>query len=112
MISPLKRLLAAEEGATALTYGLIAALISVSAIAAFGSLGEANTALYNGTAQKVSSKVDGSGGPSSSSSSSSSTDSSSSSSSGSSASKSNNGKSKGPAEQALKNASGNAKFKR
>jgi pilus assembly protein Flp/PilA len=39
MLSIFRKLLGNEEGATAIEYGLIAALISVAAIAAFTSVG-------------------------------------------------------------------------
>jgi pilus assembly protein Flp/PilA len=40
MINTIKSFLSDESGATAIEYGLIAALVSVAAIAALGSLGE------------------------------------------------------------------------
>lgn len=51
----LKKFLVAEEGATAIEYGLIAALVSVAAIGALGALGDSLDDLF-GT---VSTAVDG-----------------------------------------------------
>ena len=42
-----------EEGATAIEYGLIAALIAVAAIVAMGSLGNQLTTTFNKTSQKM-----------------------------------------------------------
>lgn len=42
-----KQIIADETGATAIEYGLIAALIAVAAIAAMGSLGNSLTNTFN-----------------------------------------------------------------
>jgi len=42
-----------EEGATAIEYGLIAALIAVAAIVAMGSLGNTLTNTFNGVEEKM-----------------------------------------------------------
>lgn len=44
-----------ESGATAIEYGLIAALISVAAIAAFTAMGDSLNGLFTGVAGKLSS---------------------------------------------------------
>ncbi|QCI92498.1 Flp family type IVb pilin [Novosphingobium sp. EMRT-2] len=46
-------LLANEEGATAIEYGLIAALIAVAAITAMGSLGNSLTNTFNTVSGKM-----------------------------------------------------------
>ena len=46
MLSNLKNLLADESGATAIEYGLIAALVSVAAIAALTAMGESLNAMF------------------------------------------------------------------
>jgi pilus assembly protein Flp/PilA len=43
-----------KKGATAIEYGLIAALIAVAAIAAFAAVGDALTALFSGVASTLS----------------------------------------------------------
>lgn len=47
------RLMKAEEGATAIEYGLIAALISVAAIAAMTALGGSLSALFTTVSGKL-----------------------------------------------------------
>ena len=42
-----------EEGATAIEYGLIAALIAVAAITAMGSLGNNLTNTFNGVSNEI-----------------------------------------------------------
>lgn len=44
-----------DEGATAIEYGLIAALVSVAAIAAMIALGSALSAIFTGVADTISS---------------------------------------------------------
>ena len=46
MLSNLKNLLADGSGATAIEYGLIAALVSVAAIAALTAMGESLNAMF------------------------------------------------------------------
>ena len=48
------KLLRDEQGATAIEYGLIAALIAVAAMAAMGSLGEELSTTFNKVDQKLS----------------------------------------------------------
>jgi pilus assembly protein Flp/PilA len=45
--SPMKRLLSDDSGATAIEYGLIAALIAVAAIAAFQLVGTNLSSIFN-----------------------------------------------------------------
>ena len=47
------RLLRDESGATAIEYGLIAALIAVAAIAAFNAVGSSLTTTFNGVASDM-----------------------------------------------------------
>jgi pilus assembly protein Flp/PilA len=51
--SSLARLLSDEAGATAIEYGLIAALIAVAAIAAFQLVGTNLTSVFNGVASDL-----------------------------------------------------------
>lgn len=52
-----------ESGATAIEYGLIAALVSVAAIAALGSLGGSLGTMFNSVANELQAAVDsGAGG--------------------------------------------------
>jgi pilus assembly protein Flp/PilA len=48
----IKRILADEAGATAIEYGLIAALIAVAAITAMGTLGNSLTNTFNTVSSK------------------------------------------------------------
>ena len=47
MISTIKRFLADETGATAIEYGLIAALVSVSAVVALAEVGSSLSAMFD-----------------------------------------------------------------
>jgi pilus assembly protein Flp/PilA len=49
----IKKLFKNEEGATAIEYGLIAALIAVAAIVAMGSLGNNLTNTFNGVSSEL-----------------------------------------------------------
>jgi pilus assembly protein Flp/PilA len=49
----IKKLFKNEEGATAIEYGLIAALIAVAAIVAMGSLGNNLTNTFNGVSDEL-----------------------------------------------------------
>jgi pilus assembly protein Flp/PilA len=51
--SPLSRLVCDENGATAIEYGLIAALIAVAAIAAFQLVGTNLTSTFNNVASSL-----------------------------------------------------------
>jgi pilus assembly protein Flp/PilA len=53
MFDILTKLWKSEGGATAIEYGLIAALIAVAAIAAFQLVGTSLTAVFNGTASAL-----------------------------------------------------------
>jgi pilus assembly protein Flp/PilA len=53
MFDILTKLWKSEDGATAIEYGLIAALIAVAAIAAFQLVGTSLTAVFNGTASAL-----------------------------------------------------------
>ena len=52
-IKYITRLLHDERGATAIEYGLIAALIAVAAIAAFKAVGSSLTTTFNGVASDM-----------------------------------------------------------
>jgi pilus assembly protein Flp/PilA len=49
----IKKLFKNEEGATAIEYGLIAALIAVAAIVAMGALGDNLTNTFNGVSDEL-----------------------------------------------------------
>ncbi len=53
MITAIRTFLGDESGATAIEYGLIAALISVAAIAAMGAMGDSLQALFNTVAGEL-----------------------------------------------------------
>ena len=53
MITTIKSFLSDESGATAIEYGLIAALVSVAAIAALGSLGNSLGTMFNSVADEL-----------------------------------------------------------
>jgi pilus assembly protein Flp/PilA len=53
MFATVKQLLRNEDGATAIEYGLIAALISVAAIAAMTSVGSSLSSTFNTIATKL-----------------------------------------------------------
>jgi len=53
MYATLVRLWSQEDGATAIEYGLIAALIAVAAIGAFQLVGTNLTTTFNNTASKL-----------------------------------------------------------
>lgn len=55
----LKALLKDEAGATAIEYGLIAALVSIASIAAMGSLGNALSNTFNTVSTKMASAQSG-----------------------------------------------------
>jgi len=61
MISTIKTFLSDESGATAIEYGLIAALVSVAAIAALTSLGESLGTMFNSVANELGDAVDSTG---------------------------------------------------
>ena len=53
MFASLKQLIRDEHGATAIEYGLIAALISVAAIGAFTAVGGSLTSTFNNVSSKL-----------------------------------------------------------
>ena len=53
MLSTVSKLLKNEDGATAIEYGLIAALIAVAAIAAFQLVGTNLSGIFNTVATKL-----------------------------------------------------------
>jgi pilus assembly protein Flp/PilA len=59
MINTMKSFLNDESGATAIEYGLIAALVSVAAITALGSLGDSLGTMFNSVATELSDAVNG-----------------------------------------------------
>ena len=56
-----KNLLANEDGATAIEYGLIAALIAVAAITAMGALGNSLSNTFTQVSTKMNNASDGKG---------------------------------------------------
>lgn len=61
MLSTIKAFVADESGATAIEYGLIAALVSVAAIAALGALGTSLSQLFSMVAGQLDSAVQAAG---------------------------------------------------
>jgi pilus assembly protein Flp/PilA len=53
MLTTLRKLIHDEDGATAIEYGLIAALIAVAAIAAFQLVGTNLSSIFNTVATKL-----------------------------------------------------------
>ena len=53
MLKIISKLSKSKKGATAIEYGLIAALIAIAAIAAMSALGDALTALFEGVASTL-----------------------------------------------------------
>ena len=53
MLANIIKLIKDESGATAIEYGLIAALIAVAAIAAFNAVGSSLTSTFNNVASKM-----------------------------------------------------------
>ena len=62
MFGNLKELLRDESGATAIEYGLIAALVSVAAIAALTAMGTSLETMFNRVSNELSSAVNQSNG--------------------------------------------------
>jgi pilus assembly protein Flp/PilA len=52
-VTVFKKLFKNEQGATAIEYGLIAALIAVAAIAAMGNIGSKLNSTFNGVAANL-----------------------------------------------------------
>ena len=61
MMNITKSFLQDDSGATAIEYGLIAALVSVAAIAALGSLGNSLGVMFNTVADELGTAVNGGG---------------------------------------------------
>lgn len=57
MVKHIRKFVKDESGATAIEYGLIAALIAVALIAALETMGGSLSNMFNGVASKVSSKT-------------------------------------------------------
>jgi len=62
MLSIAKNLIKDESGATAIEYGLIAALVSVAAIGALEAMGTSLDGMFNSVSTKLNSAVSGGGG--------------------------------------------------
>lgn len=58
-LSILKRFLADESGATAIEYGLIAALVSVAAIAALTAMGDSLKAMFTAVSAALATAIAG-----------------------------------------------------
>ncbi len=54
MLKSVRKFFADKKGATAIEYGLIAALIAVAAVVAMGQLGDAVTTTFNSAANSMS----------------------------------------------------------
>ena len=54
MLRKMRKFLTGREGATAIEYGLIAALVSVAAIAALRSMGSELNTMFNSVANEIS----------------------------------------------------------
>lgn len=57
MLSIIKNLIKDESGATAIEYGLIAALVSVAAVVALENMGTSLEAMFNAVSGKLNSAV-------------------------------------------------------
>lgn len=55
----IREILKDQEGATAIEYGLIAALIAVAAITAMGALGNSLSSTFSGVSTKLNNASDG-----------------------------------------------------
>ncbi len=63
MISKLRKLLKNKSGATAIEYGLIAALVSVAAVVALQALGSSLDAMFTTVSTELDAAVQAAGGP-------------------------------------------------
>lgn len=61
MIKTIRNLIADESGATAIEYGLIAALVSVAGIVALEAMGTSLSAMFTSVASKLDGAVSASG---------------------------------------------------
>ena len=57
MIRKIRKLLTGKEGATAIEYGLIAALVSVAAIGALGAMGDSLESMFNQVSNELDNAV-------------------------------------------------------
>ena len=57
MVRKIRKFLTGKDGATAIEYGLIAALVSVAAIGALGAMGGSLGTMFNSVANHLSSAV-------------------------------------------------------
>lgn len=62
MFKSFEAFLADESGATAIEYGLIAALVSVAAIGALGAMGDSLEAMFNVVGGELQTAADSAGG--------------------------------------------------
>jgi len=62
MFASVKTFFRAEDGATAIEYGLIAALVSVAAIGALGALGDSLDELFGTVSDSVNGAIPAEGG--------------------------------------------------
>ena len=63
MITKLRKLLSNKSGATAIEYGLIAALVSVAAVVALQSLGSSLESMFTTVSDELNTAVAAAGGP-------------------------------------------------
>ena len=63
MLKTIHALIADESGATAIEYGLIAALVSVAGIVALDAMGSSLSAMFTAVSTKLDGAVQGSGTP-------------------------------------------------
>ena len=61
MLAKFQQLLKDESGATAIEYGLIAALVSVAAVAALGNLGQSLSTMFTSISTTLNNAVSGGG---------------------------------------------------
>ena len=61
MLKLIRKLLRREDGATAIEYGLIAALVSVAAVTALTAMGGSLTSMFNFVSTELSTSVTSSG---------------------------------------------------
>lgn len=59
MLRKIRKFLTGKEGATAIEYGLIAALVSVAAITALSAMGDNLTTMFNTVSNSLSNAVNG-----------------------------------------------------
>ena len=57
MVAKIRKFLTSKEGATAIEYGLIAALVSVAAIGALSAMGDSLGTMFNSVSNELSTAV-------------------------------------------------------